>query len=142
MLKWINKKRNKKGFTLIELVVVIAILGILAAIAIPRLTGAQGRAKIAADKATFATINSAIAIGLAEGNIAGNVTITTDDETELIEVEGMKDDVQLLESGAGFKIEKNQELILVWYTDGSAITAAPTIDEDGVITPAEPPAEG
>jgi type IV pilus assembly protein PilA len=38
-------KNNKKGFTLIELIVVIAILGILAAILIPRFTGFQEKAR-------------------------------------------------------------------------------------------------
>ena len=40
----LKKKNNKKGFTLIELIVVIAILAILAAIAIPRFAGFQDNA--------------------------------------------------------------------------------------------------
>lgn len=62
MLKWINKKRNKKGFTLVELVVVIAILGILAAIAIPRFGGFTAGAKEGAVEANHRTIVSAAQI--------------------------------------------------------------------------------
>lgn len=43
--KIINKLKEKKGFTLIELIVVIAILGILAAILLPQFTGFQDRAR-------------------------------------------------------------------------------------------------
>lgn len=70
MIKWINKKRNKKGFTLVELVVVIAILGILAALAVPKLIGTRDTAKIKADEATLKTIQSAWNIYLAEGDTA------------------------------------------------------------------------
>ena len=45
MLKVFSKKNSKKGFTLIELIVVIAILGILAAILIPRFSGFQDKAR-------------------------------------------------------------------------------------------------
>ncbi|MEG2924766.1 MAG: prepilin-type N-terminal cleavage/methylation domain-containing protein [Oscillospiraceae bacterium] len=53
-------KNNKKGFTLIELIVVLAILAVIAAIAVPTAFGAITDAQIAADTASVEGFNSAI----------------------------------------------------------------------------------
>lgn len=49
MMKQIQKKMNKKGFTLVELIIVIAVMAILAAIVIPRMTGITDTFKEKAD---------------------------------------------------------------------------------------------
>mgnify|MGYP006291237417 CR=1 FL=1 len=50
--------KNQKGFTLIELIMVIAVLGILAGIAIPRITGIQDKARYAAGEALLANMKT------------------------------------------------------------------------------------
>ena len=63
-----KKRLNKKGFTLIELIVVIAILGILAAIAVPRLSAFTDKAKIGAIKANEKIVVSALNTVYADAN--------------------------------------------------------------------------
>jgi MSHA pilin protein MshA len=72
----------KKGFTLIELIMVMVILGVLAAIAIPKFVDLTGQAKQAATKGGLGAIRSALAIQYAKSATAGSAafpsSITTD----------------------------------------------------------------
>ncbi len=53
-------KKNNKGFTLIEIMVVVIILGILTAIVAPNIIGRVGDAQITAAKQTIRSIESAL----------------------------------------------------------------------------------
>ena len=100
MMKWINKKRNKKGFTLVELVVVIAILGILAAIAIPKLGSSRDTAKMATHNANVRILKSAAAMYLADNPDTANGTALLGDTED--ELEAYIDGDKPVPYGGGF----------------------------------------
>jgi len=54
--------KNKKGFTLIELMIVVAIIGILAAVAIPKFANMLEKAREGATKGNIGALKSALSI--------------------------------------------------------------------------------
>jgi len=80
-----NFIKNQKGFTLVELVVVIAILGILAGLAIPRFMSATETARGAKTVADLRTLESAAVMYYAKTGVVptkdnlenGNATLGT-----------------------------------------------------------------
>lgn len=58
-------RKQQTGFTLIEMVIVIILLGILAAVAVPRLAGVTDSARDGVKEATLGTLKSAWSIAYA-----------------------------------------------------------------------------
>lgn len=82
MINNIQKKlKNRKGFTLVELIIVIAILGILAAIVVPQFKGFTAKAKIGADKTNIKILQNAAETYEAEH---GSYPDSADDITEYV----------------------------------------------------------
>jgi type IV pilus assembly protein PilA len=70
----LSKLRSKKGFTLIELMIVVAIIGILAAIAIPNFLRFQAKSKQSEAKGNLAGIFTGQTSYQAENNRFGSLS--------------------------------------------------------------------
>jgi prepilin-type N-terminal cleavage/methylation domain-containing protein len=76
-----HRMKSEGGFTLIELVIVIVILGILAAVAIPKYEDMREQARVATIRGQLGSIRSAVAIQYARNALNGYATFPKLDGT-------------------------------------------------------------
>ncbi|MCF7846155.1 MAG: prepilin-type N-terminal cleavage/methylation domain-containing protein [Candidatus Peribacteraceae bacterium] len=68
-MKLLQKLRNPRGFTLVELIIVIMIIGILAATLLPKVMGAPAKARDAARESDFNAISTVLELYYADNNV-------------------------------------------------------------------------
>lgn len=141
MIKKSNGKK-KKGFTLIELIIVLAVMAIIALIAIPNFSAVRDNSKVKADKQSCATIERTVLMLVADETIKddGNIVVTFDssgkiqdpsitgelasgdDAADAAAVAAIKDalqEVKAPQAGPNFEREGKAVKYEITITDGS-----------------------
>lgn len=93
MNQLVLKKKNelmkkKKGFTLVELIIVIAIIAILAAMAIPKFSAVRTDAKVSNDVAAAKNIQSQVAVAVANNTVTVPKNLGDVDDDILSKLDG------------------------------------------------------
>ncbi len=131
--------KKQQGFTLIELVIVIVILGILAALAVPRFISLQREARIAVVDSLFTSVRSGSNIVYAKSAAAGE----SDNATDTIDIDGAAVAGGVIGTNFGYPQAEQADLTLLFdnlsprfsFTGGAAAAGSTvTITVDGIAT--------
>lgn len=129
-------KKNNKGFTLVELIVVIAILGVLMAVLVPQYIQYVDKSRQSADEAAIGEVAHAIEVASAEEDVYdqindGNATVTVSAGTITVNpaTGALKDAIDAVCDASDIKFNSDK------YNDKSVQI---TIDSKGKTTVKDP----
>ena len=138
----LSSKPGNKGFSLIELVVVVAVLAILSAIAIPSFTSINKKARASAATNTIATVVKECAVKFANGDAAPTfAAVALDGYTSFTSntIAGAASDENCLEAGT-YEAEATDDDIIPTFVYNIAsgektcsMTGNPTADEAAAV---------
>lgn len=128
MLKKLN---NKKGFTLMEMLIVVAIIAVLVAVAIPTFSSALNKAKVGTDTANIRSGYASVMVEIMAGNAAKDDTYTLNDDGSVKKGTG---GTYTTKGKADAAIEIGGNTVAVWdsgetvtYTVGDSKVASITV---------------
>lgn len=103
-------KTDKRGFTLVEVIMVMAILGILSSLAIGKYSKTQENARLNADYVTASSIATAASIAISEkwSSINGDITIS-----DLVKWEYLTNEPKPQSRSGSFVLVANKDIIKV-----------------------------
>ena len=126
-----NQKKRRKGFTLIELIIVLAVMAIIAAIAIPNLSGVKENAAKKTDEQSGKTIQRSIEVLMADGTIKYGDAVITVKITPA--TDGGEPTITGLDNNGATELKNALKGIKIPQLKGQTVFSA-TIKTDGTVT--------
>lgn len=121
----LKKFTNKKGFTLMEMLIVVAIIAILIAIAIPTFNNALNKAKVGTDTANIRSGYAAAKVETLTGDVAANTKYALQADGSVVAGEagdyttkGKNDTATKIGDGAAFTWDAGKTVIYTVKADG------------------------
>jgi len=111
-----KKLMNKKGFTLMEMLIVVAIIAILVAVSVPTFTANLDEAKKATDDANMRAAKSAAVIYVIDNDVTANATLYYDAANGKV--------VTTAPAGYGQAGVNKNEYVIITYTAATSTTEA------------------